>query len=582
MGAAEKSPAGLSIVIQEQEHTALTADNSISRFDPRGRLVVRNTSRKFAVWDAELELNRPNRTTLGTDALEIGRLEPLAEWEKEFIVKEIGTPMILFTEVVDTYHERVGVNDALVFEYSMPVEFTLTLRNHSGSEIQDIIVTKTIPPIFKKIQIQQTQIGKVDYDSKEGKVVWTIKQLPPDRIAIQRFRATVMVEDTQPQPSGRVHVTYRIPNTIRSQLVPKLHGATQSEVSVEKEEHPMRVGTWRCKASLSNSSEFPIRIERVQVIMTKPENELLYEGHPNLRLEPDEVWGHEFEVTEEQPEFDVITLSTVEAPIVQEILGTIEKEEKVLPVLRIEGNKKAEPLELLAWEPAPIAVTLQAKNTGSVNCDEITFQDNIPPGFDPPDETQIRVRVGDRPITRSMEVKISPKSRDLKVPHSLNIRIHDLAEKHEAVKPGETVTANYIMIARAPKPNHEHSLPLTVEANTFPPGPVASVKIPETTVPVIRVRSVIRKLRKTRTVTPGEKAGELLVTVTFVNDGETSLQEPELQDLIPPNFEYVRVPEGSTEPSLQETINGTILSWSLPSMMSREKFVVKYIYQPKT
>ncbi len=582
MGAAAKSPAGLSIVIQEHEHTALTADNSVSRFDPRGRLVVRNASRKFPVWDAELELNRPNRTTLGTDAIEIGRLEPLAEWEKEFIVKEIGTPMVLFTEVVDTYLERVGVNNALVFEHSMPIEFTLTLHNHSGSDIQDIVVTKTIPPFFQDIQIQQTQIGKVDYDSKEGKVVWTVKQLPPDRIAIQRLRVTVRVEDTQPKPSGKVHITYRIPNIIRSQLVPKLHGATQSEISVEKEEHPMRVGTWRCKASLSNSSEFPIRIERIQVIMTKPENELLYEGNPNLRLEPDEVWGHEFEVTAEQPEFDVITLSTVEASIIQEILGTIDKEEKILPVLRVEGNKKAEPLELLAWEPAPVAVTLHAKNTGTVDCDEITFQDTIPPSFDPPDETQIRVRVGDRPITRSMEVKISPKSRDLNVTRSLNIRIYDLTEKHEAVKPGETVTVNYIMIARAPKPNHEYSLPLTVEANTFPPGPVARVKIPKTTVPVIRVRSVVRKLRKTRTVTPGEKAGELIVTVTFVNEGETSLQEPELQDLIPPNFEFVGVPEGTTEPILKETMNGTILSWSLPSMMSREKFIAKYIYQPKT
>ena len=338
--ASAQPPAGLTISIQEHEHTRLNADNSISRFDPRGQVIVKNNSRKHAVWDAELELNRQNRTTLGTDTLDIGRLDPLGEWEKDFIIKEVESPMLLLTEAIDTYHERVGTNNALVFEYDMPVEISITLRNHSGATIRDIVITKEIPPLFKNIQIQQTQIGKAEYHSRDGRVIWTIKELPPERMAVQRIRATITAEDTEIKNGGSVSATYKIDDVIRSTLVPIIHGSTETSVSVEREEHPMRPGTWRCKASLTNSSDFPIRIERVQVVLTAPDSEILYEGTPNLRLESGEVWGHEFEVNAEQPEFDVIALSSVEAPILQEIQGTIEKDESEFPVLRIEGSKR--------------------------------------------------------------------------------------------------------------------------------------------------------------------------------------------------------------------------------------------------
>jgi hypothetical protein len=579
--ASAQPPAGLTISIKEHEHTLLNSDNTITRFDPRGQVFVKNQSRKFAVWDAELELNPQNRTTLGLSALDIGRLDPMSEWEKDFIVKEIEAPMLLLTEAIDTFSERVGVNHALVFEYKMPVEISLNLRNHSGAPIHDIVVTKEMPPIFNDIDLQKSQIGKVEYDSREGQVVWKINELPPEQMAVQRIRASITAEDPEPKSGGKVHVTYKIPDVVRSTLVPTLNGSTETEINVEKEENSMRAGNWRCKASLTNSSEFPIRIKRVQVVLTAPDNELLYEGTPNHRLESGEVWGHEFEVQAEQPEFDIIALSSVEAPINQEIIGSIEKAETIFPVLRIEGNKRVEPLELLAWEPAPVAVTLQAKNTGSIECDEITFNDTLPPGFEPPDNTQIRVRVGDKPITRSLKVGIRPKDRDIKLPHTLTIQLHDLIENHTPIKPGDTVTANYITVARAPKPNHEHPLPAVIEANTFPPGPNATTDIPETMAPVIKVRSVVRKLRKTRTVAPTPEVGELLVTVTFVNEGETSLQDPELQDLIPPNFEYVGVPSGTPEPTLRDTPNGSVVTWALPTMMSRESFVGRYKYRPK-
>ncbi len=579
--ASAQLPAGLSISIKEHEHTRLTPDNTINRFAPRGQILVKNNSRKFSIWDAELELNRQNRTSLGTDTLEIGRLDPMTEWEKDFIVKDIESPMLLLTEALDTFHERVGVNNALVFEYKMPIEISLTLRNHSGATIRDIIVTKEIPPIFKEIDLQKSQKGKVEYDSKAGQITWKIRELPPEQMAVQRIRATITAEDTELKPGGNVKATYRIADVVRSTLVPTLHGSTETEVNVEKEENPMRVGSWRCKASLTNSSEFPIRIERAQVVLTSPENELLYEGTPNLRLEPGEVWGHEFEIKAEQPEFDIIALSSVEVPVTQEIVGTIEKAETKFPVLRIEGTKRVEPLELLAWEPAPVAVTLQVRNTGTIDCDEITLIEPLPPGFEPPETTQIRVRVGDKPITRNLKVSIRPKDRDVKLPHTLTIQLHDLIENLSPIKPGDTVTVNYITVARTPKPNHEHALPVTFEANTFPPGPVATAKVPESFAPVLKVRSVVRKLRKTRTVTPTSEVGELLVTVTFVNEGESNLHDPELQDLIPPNFEFVGVPPGTPKPATRESMNGTVVSWEIPTMMSHESFVGKYKYRPK-
>ena len=56
MPATEKRAAGLTIIVQEHEHTVLNADNTISRFDPRGTVTIGNTSRVNAIWDAELEV----------------------------------------------------------------------------------------------------------------------------------------------------------------------------------------------------------------------------------------------------------------------------------------------------------------------------------------------------------------------------------------------------------------------------------------------------------------------------------------------------------------------------------------------
>jgi hypothetical protein len=581
MGSKEKTQLGLTITVQEHEHTILNADNTIRKFDPRGRVIVHNGSRTYAIWEAELELNRPNRTTLGTDPLEIGRLDPLGEWEKEFIIKDIESPMLLVTEVIDTFFERVGVNNALVFEKQMPVELTLSLRNHSGATIRDIEAIKTLPSIFQNIKLLDTQAGKAKYDSKTSQIVWAIKEMVPDTIAVQRIRATITVEDVLPKKGGKFEVTYRVPEVVRSILVPVLHGSTDSQVSVEKEEHPMRMGAWRCKAQLTNISDFPIRLERVQIVMTSPTNDLLYEGKPDLRLEPGEIWGHEFEVTQKEPEFDIIPLTTVEAPLIEEIRGTIEKEENVFPVLRVEGAKRIEPSEIIAYEPAPISITLQAQNVGSTECDEVLFTDSIPAGFEPPDKTQVRVRIGDKPISRCLEVTLDPSERDPNIDHNITIHLHDLTENHTAVKPKEMVTVNYIITSRTPQPNFERSLPMNVQMNTFPPGPPAEFAIKGANAPVIRVRPVLRKLRKTRTVVPDSVPGQLLATITFANESETSLQNPELQDLIPPSFDFVGVPEGSQEPTLRETSNGTLLSWSIPTMMSRERFVTKYIYRPK-
>jgi len=590
IGVEQGGPDGLVIRVQEFEQTVLNADNSISRFDAWGRVFIRNNSRRSSIWDAELELNRDNMTTLGQYPLDIGRLDPIGEWEKEFQVKEISTPLLVVTEVVDTFHERAGINNSLVCGRDMPVEFTITLRNHAVSTITDIVVMKTIPRLFERVELPSTYVGSVAYDPSTGQVTWTLKELPEDRMAVLHIRATIRVEDINPVPAGALKVTYRVPGLLRSHLHPTLHGVTECQTGVDWEEHPMRPGAWRCRATLTNTSDFTIRLEQVQIVQSTPETHIIYEGKPHLLLEPGEVWGHEFDLSrrfrdeneEATPEIDVVALYTVETPIQQEITGTVEKEETFLPVLNVECSKRVEPLELQAWEPAPISVTLEAKNTGTAAFNEVTFIDTIPPDFEPPEPDQVRVRVGDRPITRSLEIRLKPDNRDPAVSHTITIRVHDLTDAHASVEPGHQVTASYIAIARTPKPNHEYPLPLTVQANSFPPGPPAEAYIRELDAPTIRVRFTQRRLRKIRTVTPGPKAGEMLVTVTFINEGETNIRRPQLQDLIPPQFEYAGVPTGSPEPSISETMNGTLLTWTLDGMMSREKFTTRYLYRSKT
>lgn len=581
MGAADKST-GLVIQIKEHEHTALNADNTIARFDPRGRIIIRNRSRRVAIWDAEMQPNSPNRSTLGTDSFQIGQLGPLEEWEKEFIVKDLDVPMLSVSEVVDTCFERSGINKAFVFGHTMPVEFTITLRNRSGGTISDIVVTKVIPPSFKRVEPQNIPIGKMEYNPRTGKAIWTIRELEPERVAILLVRATLTADDSTPIHTGKLNATYRIPNMSRSRLMPIMRGVTDCEVNIEKTEDPSRRGIWHCNATLRNISDFPIRIERIQVIMTAPNSRILFEGKPDHKLDPGEFWSYEFDTKEENPEFDVIALYRVEALIVQDLVGTVEKEEDALPVLRIECNKTVKPLELLAWEPSPVAVSLEARNIGTSDFDEVSFFDTIPADFDAPDKVQVQVWVEEKPITQKIKVTVRPKKKDPTTERVVTIQVYDLEERQVAVKPGELMTVKYTTIARTPMPEQEHILPLKVEANTFPPGPAASAALLALTAPKIKVEKAFRKLRKTRTVSPGPQTGEFTVTLTFINVSDSSLARPKLWDLIPPSFEFVAVPRGIPEPIISEAENGTIVSWSLPTMKSGDRFLGKYIYKHKS
>jgi len=459
IGTEQGGPEGLTINVQEFERTLLNADNSISRYEAWGHVVIRNRSRRSSIWDAELELNKDNTTTLGQGSLDIGRLDPMSEWRKEFHIKGVSTPLLVVTEVVDTFHERAGINDSLVYGRDMPVEFTITLRNHAVTTITDIVVTKTIPPIFERVELPSTYVGEVSYDPSVGQVTWSLKELPSDRMAVLHIRATIRAKDIVPVPAGPLKVTYRVSGLVRGRLFPVLHGSTECQVGVEREEHPMRPGAWRCRATLTNTSDFAIRLERVQVVRVTPETDIIYEGKPNLLLKPGEIWGHEFDLEARglgerdvnlTPEIDIIALYSVETPIQFGISGVIEKEETALPVLSVECTKRVEPPELRAWEPAPISVTLEARNTGSSAFDEVVFIDSLPADFEPPEPDQVRVRVGDRPITRSLKVDLRPNNRDPGVSHTLTIRVYDLAEAQASVEPGQEVTASYMAIARTP------------------------------------------------------------------------------------------------------------------------------------
>jgi uncharacterized repeat protein (TIGR01451 family) len=573
---------GLVIQIREREHTVLNADNSIARFDPRGRLIVRNESRRASIWDAELEPNSPNNSTLGTGAFKLGQLDPLEQWEKEFIIKDLEVPMLFVSEVVDACYERSGINKAFVFGQTMPVEFTITLRNRSGGTLTDIVVTKTIPPDFNEVEPLNIPIGKMEYNPISGKAVWTIKELEPERVVILLVRATMTAEDATPVRTGKLDVVYKVPNVSRSLLIPILRGVTDCEVNIEKTEDSIRRGIWQCNATLRNTSDFPIRIERIQVVMTAPTSKILFEGTLDHKLEPDELWSYEFETKEENPEFDIIALYQVEASLVQDLVGSVEKEEDSIPVARVECTKTVKPLELPAWESSPLSVSLEARNIGTSNLNEVTFFDTIPAVFDAPDKVQVQVWVDNKPITQQIDLTIRPKKRDEANARVVTIHVHDLMERQVEVKPGKQMTVKYTTIARSPKPEQEYILPLKVEANTYPPGPAANAALLALTAPKVVVEKAFRKLRKSRTVSPGPQTGEFTVTISFTNVSDSSLAGPKLWDLIPPSFEFVRVPDGIPEPIVSEAENGTIISWSLPTMKAGDRFQGKYIYRHKS
>jgi len=143
---------------------------------------------------------------------------------------------------------------------------------------------------------------------------------------------------------------------------------------------------------------------------------------------------------------------------------------------------------------------------------------------------------------------------------------------------GESLNIEYPVISWNPRPTEEYLSPFVVKANAFPH---VEPTVYEGDPVRIGVRYVRRKLAVFKTVQPGKSAGEYIIPLKFVNKGEVAVENVKITDFIPEGYTLTGWEPADIEPEVQETPEGTYISWRFSRIEKGNEISVKYRIEGK-
>ncbi|MHA1617751.1 MAG: hypothetical protein ACTSVZ_00605, partial [Promethearchaeota archaeon] len=109
-------------------------------------------------------------------------------------------------------------------------------------------------------------------------------------------------------------------------------------------------------------------------------------------------------------------------------------------------------------------------------------------------------------------------------------------------------------------------------ANTYPAGaPIEYVPSPAARIPVLHLR---RKVLKGKKIHAMSTEGVYEIVLTVKNTGDTFIENVEMRDVVPDNFEYG---EYSFEPESTDNLEGKdLLIWKIDRIEANDEFEIKY------
>jgi hypothetical protein len=562
------------IDIEETEKTRLDEQSGLSEIDVSGVLSVNNVSEKSRIWNVRVFLGDTRESTnIGEETIPAGEVEAGGAWETTYDISA-ETPIMTLTEVFDTC-EEVKTEEphwAYAFGKDNPVKITITLKNETEWQIDNIVLNKTIPSELTDISIEAVKSGTAEFDEGTGIVAWKDFLVYPQEESTIVITATGRVSDVDQKGAGDLVVTYRGEDQIRSVLAPDMTALTEFLTGIETAEN--EPNSWECTLECSNESDLVVRLDKAEVYL-EPESggdkEKMIDEAPALELVPDQEWKSSFEVSSKSP--PKCTQEVIYTPtnvVTMRVLGTIDKTPQPVPVYRIEYSKAFDPPEVASFDKSPVEVTIEVTNIGTAKLNEVLIEDNLPDDVMPPTTEYVEVFVKGEKYEGEVEISVDPDDQEPETPHKLTIKIADLKESVGELEPGESVKINYSIMTWKSRPEKEYPSPIRCSANTYPPGLEAEVASDDDG-HKIGVVYKKRRISAKKGINKGSEAGEYIVQLVIENRGEVTVENVRVIDWIPTGFEFVSVEPAELEPSQAKADGGTNLNWTFERMNPDDK-----------
>jgi hypothetical protein len=557
------------IDLEETEKTTLSEFGEQVSAEANGVLSVNNVSERCRIWNVRVLVPEGREgTNIEDDDLTAGEVDAGGKWESGYSVA-IDAPIVTLTEVYDTNGDMATENPhwAYVMGKDNPVKITLTIKNETGNQLENVVLNKTMPPELTNIMIDSTKSGIAEFDEGTRQIVWKDLVIYPNEDSVLVVKANGRADDTDVKSAGEIVITYKGEGQQRSTLNPDMTALTEYLTGIETAE--TEPNEWECTLECSNESDLMVRLDKADVYLIPEdggEKEKKIEEAPGLEMIPGQEWSAQFEVSSKSP--PKCTQEVIYTPmrtIKNRVVGTIEKIAQPIPIAHIEYTKEFDPPEVNSFDKTPVEVNIEVKNAGTAKLNDIKIVDNLPDDVMPPKTEHISAWIGRQEFTGDLEIIVDPDDQNPEVPHTITFHLKNLKDSVGELEPGASVKINYAIMAWRNRPEKEYPSPIQCYANTSPEGMTADAISADDT-HRIGIMYKKRRISAKKAINKGAGAGEYIIMLVVENKGEVTVENVKVTDWIPAGFSYVITDPAEEEPVVSATGDGSNMVWTWTRM----------------
>lgn len=592
----------LQIIEKVQTHFEFNAEKDIKKDrKTSGQFVIKNPSNVNKVWDIDLSFKKGKPASLNEE-IHINNLDPNGEQVFDYEIEEFEKPALKIYEFISTLNNSEMESYSLSLLEENKVLFKINVKNIRDYPIRDITVTKEIPDGFRNIDILNTSKGEVK-TNVENKLEWKIDSLDAEEEISVQLNMTIEIPDREYKPkTGKIKAEFYADRALTGIEIEKFDAYSDNFVAIQEIQEDENPDMFACAVQFENQSDFSIRIVNLDIIDPETQEKV-------LDIDPKEIpplaagakWISKEWKKESKNAIEPVFHKKVEFFLMgnrqTSTMGEIEIEDIELAVAMISGSMNYSVDSIASYRVKPFDVLHQIKNTGGADLNDLVITETIQNGYIPPVEEDIELYIlrplegddisaeldpneiidwknlGDPiPIASDM-IEIIPNNKNSDEPHTVEVKLSNMRENPIGmITPGSLVRIKYPITANKPAKNTTFDSKVQYVAKTYPAGAPIEFSPDTITIPIEHTRKVLLKGKKVQSL---DIAGEYKIILTLRNQGEHTLTNVILQDVVPKNFDHGEYSINPTESDLLE--EKEVLVWRIDEIEANETIDISYV-----
>ncbi|MHA1404975.1 MAG: hypothetical protein ACTSSI_14515 [Candidatus Helarchaeota archaeon] len=356
------------VKVDETVDYKINHENEVLESSVIGSLLIENQGTSNRIWDIDLKLSGGDTTDLDATDYHILELDPEEKWEQAYKINvETATPPLQITESIDTFPDTEEDSTTFILDKEKLSDcfFTIKLENTGDKTINDVEVVKTLSEDFESVKILE-KTGDVDTES--DKITWKLDEIGPNETVELSFKAEVKADEVKIIDSGEINAKYVLSEGTFSGLnIDFIDGLSKNIYYIDRDERDEEPDVWDCTFIFENRSEFPFRIQKVELKSGDYNTEeKTFAVEPNVIVNPGKEWVSEAWnlESEDLPTFGENVLFTIEPNIVMQLSASTTITSVPMMVLSLEGIKEFSKTQIPSYRKTELEVNIDVKTTG--------------------------------------------------------------------------------------------------------------------------------------------------------------------------------------------------------------------------